>query len=38
MPSQAFNQTPDEHVREITVGLQFEPRNLESFDLVTQEM
>jgi hypothetical protein len=35
--SQAFHQTPGEHVREITVGEQFEPQIIESFDPVTQE-
>jgi hypothetical protein len=35
--SQAFHRTPGGHVWETTVGERFEPRNLESFDLVTQE-
>jgi hypothetical protein len=36
--SQVFHQTPGGRVREITAGEQFEPRNLESFDLVTYEL
>jgi hypothetical protein len=34
---QAFYQTPGGQVQEITVGEQFEPRTLESFDPATQE-
>jgi hypothetical protein len=36
--SHAFHRTTDERVRKITVKKQFESRNLESFDLVTQEV
>jgi hypothetical protein len=36
--SQSFHRTPDGRVRKITVEVQFEPRNLESFDPVTQEL
>jgi hypothetical protein len=35
--SQAFHRTTGGRVQEITVGEQFEPRTLESFDLATQE-
>jgi hypothetical protein len=35
---QLSHQTPVDRVREITAGEQFEPRNLESFDPVTQEL
>jgi hypothetical protein len=35
--SQAFHQTLGGRIWEITVGERFEPRNLESFDPVTQE-
>jgi hypothetical protein len=34
----AFHRTPDKRVQKITVGEQFKPQNLESFDLVTQEL
>jgi hypothetical protein len=37
MPSEAFHRTSGGHVREITVRVQFEPLNLESFDPVTQD-
>jgi hypothetical protein len=36
--SQTFHRTTGGRVREITVGERFEPRNLESFDSVTQEL
>jgi hypothetical protein len=36
--SQAFHGTPGGHVRETTTREQFEPRILESFDTVTQEL
>jgi hypothetical protein len=35
--SQAFHQTPGGHVQEITTGERFEPRIIESFNLVIQE-
>jgi hypothetical protein len=38
MSLHAFHRTPGGRFWEITVGLQFEPRNLESFDPVTQEL
>jgi hypothetical protein len=36
--SQAFHRTPGGRVRETTVGEQFKPRILETFDPVTQEI
>jgi hypothetical protein len=36
--SQAFHRTSGGRVREITVGEQFEPKILESFDPATQEL
>jgi hypothetical protein len=36
--SQVFHQTPDGRVQKISVEEQFEPRILESFDPVTQEL
>jgi hypothetical protein len=36
--SQAFHRTPGGCIREITAGERFEPRILESFGLVTQEL
>jgi hypothetical protein len=38
MSSQAFHRTTGGRVQEITVGEQFEPRIIESFDPVTQEL
>jgi hypothetical protein len=38
MPSEAFHRTIGGHVRETTAGERFEPRNLKSFDPVTQEL
>jgi hypothetical protein len=38
MPSEAFHQTYGGRVREITAGVRFGLRNLESFDPVTQDM
>jgi hypothetical protein len=38
MPSEAFHRTTDGRVQEITAGVQFEPLNLESSDLVNQEI
>jgi hypothetical protein len=36
--SQVFHQTPGGRVQKITAGERFEPRTLESFNLVTQEL
>jgi hypothetical protein len=36
--SQVFHRTPGGRVQEITVGERFEPRILESFGPVTQEL
>jgi hypothetical protein len=36
--SQVFHRTPGGRVRKTTVGERFEPRNLESFDPMTQEL
>jgi hypothetical protein len=38
IPSQTFHRTPGGRVQETTAGEQFEPRNLESFDPVTQDL
>jgi hypothetical protein len=38
MSSQTFHRTPGGGVSEITTGERFEPRILESFDPVTQEL
>jgi hypothetical protein len=38
MFSQIFHRTPGGRVRETTLEERFEPRNLKSFDLVTQEL
>jgi hypothetical protein len=38
MSSQTFHRTPGGRIQEITAGEQFEPRILECFDLVTQEL
>jgi hypothetical protein len=38
MSSQAFHRTPGGRVQEITAGVRFEPRILQSFDPVTQEL
>jgi hypothetical protein len=35
---QIFHRTPGRHVRKTTTEVQFEPRNLESFDPMTQEL
>jgi hypothetical protein len=37
MSSQAFHRTSGGCIQKITAGVQFEPRNIESFDPVTQE-
>jgi hypothetical protein len=36
--SQAFHRTPAGHIQKITAGERFEPRILESFDPITQEL
>jgi hypothetical protein len=38
MSSQSFHRTPGGLVQKITTGERFEPRILESFDPVTQEL